>query len=43
MAQDSLERWWMMFTDDPCDDVCANLHEWVRFIRKVKNENNNHR
>lgn len=30
MENDSLEKWWGMFIDDPCDDICANLHKWVK-------------
>jgi hypothetical protein len=34
MSIELLERWWMMFLDDPCDDVCENVHQWTKLLKK---------
>lgn len=36
MSNNVLEKWWTMFIDDPCDDICENLHEWIKLLEEVK-------
>ena len=36
MSKETLDEWWTMFTDDPCDDICKDIHEWI--TRLVKEE-----
>jgi hypothetical protein len=38
MAQDFLEKWWTIFTDDPCDDVCVNIHKWITTTKEKQND-----
>jgi len=28
----NVEKWWETFFDDPCDNICENLHIWIKLI-----------